>query len=70
MQFITVKVAQLNGVSKEVTLSPGASVSDAVSAAGMEIGSKHVTVNGSDASASSTVSDGQLVMLATGAKGA
>lgn len=70
MNFITVHVGRINGVTKQVTLNPSATVADALSAAGMEAGNSHISINGTDAQASSIVRDGDLVMLAVGAKGA
>jgi uncharacterized Zn ribbon protein len=68
--MITIKVIRVPGAVVDVALEDGATVENALSAAGTSLQSgEKVTVNGSDASLGTVLSDGDKVILAKGAKG-
>lgn len=67
---IAVRITPVPGQPKIVTLASGSSVSDALSAAGINVDNDSVIqVNASPASASTTLSDSDRVTVAKGAKG-
>jgi sulfur carrier protein ThiS len=68
--MINVRVARVPGTVQEVALNDGASVGDALGQLGMRVESgEALKVNGADATTSSTLSDGDRVILVKGAKG-
>ena len=68
--MITVKVAKAPGAVVEVVLDSGATVSDAIEAAGKTVDDgQGVSLNGSSTQLSASVSDGDRVVIAKGAKG-
>lgn len=70
MSDIFVKVVRIPGAVTEVALSQGATVADAMSAAGISSsGSESIRVGAADATVDTSVSDGDRVVIAQGAKG-
>lgn len=70
MSDIFVKVVRVPGAVTEVALSEGATVADALSAAGISsTGSESIRVGAADATVDTSVSDGDRVVIAQGAKG-
>lgn len=70
MSDIFVKVVRVPGAVTEVALSQGATVADAMSAAGISsTGSESIRVGAADATVDTSVSDGDRVVIAQGAKG-
>lgn len=70
MSDIFVKVVRVPGAVTEVALSQGATVADAMSAAGISFtGSESIRVGAADATVDTSVSDGDRVVIAQGAKG-
>ena len=70
MSDIFVKVVRVPGAVTEVALSQGATVADALSAAGISSsGSESIRVGAADATVDTSVSDGDRVVIAQGAKG-
>lgn len=70
MSVITVKVMRVPGATQEVALDSGATVGDALSAASMNVASgESVKLNGAATDLSSTLSDGDRIIIAKGAKG-
>lgn len=70
MSDIFVKVVRVPGAVTEVALSQGATVADALSAAGISsTGSESIRVGAADATVDTSVSDGDRVVIAQGAKG-
>ena len=70
MSDIFVKVVRVPGAVTEVALSQGATVADAMSAAGISSsGSESIRVGAADATVDTSVSDGDRVVIAQGAKG-
>ena len=70
MSDIFVKVVRIPGAVTEVALSQGATVADAMSAAGISsTGSESIRVGAADATVDTSVSDGDRVVIAQGAKG-
>ena len=70
MDEILVKVIRIPGAVTEVTLSSGATVADALSAAGVEpSGSETIKVGAETVETSHTLADGDRVVVAQGAKG-
>ena len=68
--MITVKVARLGTAVVEVALDSGASVEDALAAASLELdGNEDMRINENTVSASSSVSDGDIVTLVPKVKG-
>lgn len=68
--MISVQVIKIPNIIKTVMLDEGASVVDALNAAGLaQEGNEAIKVNGADADLSTTVSTGDKVYLAKGAKG-
>lgn len=67
---IEVMVIRIPGFTKNVALNDGATVGDALSAAGVSIGeSETVKIGGLDANAGTVVRNGDRVVIAKGAKG-
>lgn len=67
---VTVKVVRVPGAVTEVVLNDGATVADALSAAGTSLGDgEAVTINGATAGNDTPVSEGARVVIAKGAKG-
>lgn len=67
---IFVKVTEVPGTTQEVGLNDGATVSDALTAAGKTVGSNmELTVNGSKASNDTVLSDNARIVIAKSAKG-
>ncbi len=65
-----VQVIQVPGTIKSVTLNFGASVRDAISAAGVNLsGGETLKVNGLEATVDAALNDGDKLMIAKGAKG-
>ena len=70
MSDIFVKEVRVPGAVTEVALSQGATVADAMSAAGISsTGSESIRVGAADATVDTSVSDGDRVVIAQGAKG-
>jgi putative ubiquitin-RnfH superfamily antitoxin RatB of RatAB toxin-antitoxin module len=70
MSDIFVKVVRVPGAVTEVALSQGATVADALSAAGISsTGSESIRVGAADATVDTSVGDGDRVVIAQGAKG-
>ena len=68
---IEAKVVRVPGAVKDVALNEGATVGDALQAAGVEIGpGEVVSMNGTAAGNDQRVSDGDRIIVAKGAKGA
>ncbi|MGH1373596.1 MAG: hypothetical protein ACRBBW_16265 [Cellvibrionaceae bacterium] len=68
--MITVKVAKLPGAVKEVVLDDGATVNDALTAADISVDSNEsLKVNGTERDASADVANGEVIVIAKGAKG-
>ena len=67
--MITVKVARLGNTVQEVALNEGASVQDALNAAGLTVDGEDVRVNSSNASLNDEVTDGDIVTLVPKVKG-
>lgn len=68
--MIEVKVMKVPGAVRNVALQDGATVSDALAAAEMSVDSNQtIQVDGSNASGTTTLSDGSRVIIAAGAKG-
>lgn len=68
--MITAKVVKVPGAQVEVVLEDGATVQDALDAAGKTVDEgQTVQVNGTQASTSTEISDGARVVIAKGAKG-
>lgn len=69
--FLNVKIVEVPGAVREVTLENGASVGDALAAAGMTVRDGYkLEVSGKPGATEGTVlSDGDKVVLAKGAKG-
>jgi hypothetical protein len=71
MNTILVKVMRVPGAVVEVGLNEGATVTDALDAAGISPNSgEAVKLNGMDTTYESTLSDGARVIVAKGAKNA
>lgn len=69
-EVIEVKVVRVPGAVKDVMLNDGATVADALSAAGITLESGEAAkVNGSDVDSTTTLSNGDRVILAKAAKG-
>lgn len=69
-EHVTVKVVQVPGKTEEVVLESGATVSDALSTAGINDTSGYsVKLNAENTSMDSTVSDGDRIIVAKSAKG-
>jgi putative ubiquitin-RnfH superfamily antitoxin RatB of RatAB toxin-antitoxin module len=69
MSTIIVKVGQMPGTLSEVALSEGATVRDALSQAGLSVGSNEIRVNGQTATESTTLSNNAIVLLVAKIKG-
>lgn len=68
---ITVKVIRVPGAVTEVGLNAGASVQDALNAAGIGLANgETVKLNGADCAMGDCLSDGARVLVAKAAKGA
>ena len=67
--MITVKVARLGTTVQEVALNEGASVQDALTAAGLSVDGEDVRVNSSNAGLNDEVEDGDIVTLVPKVKG-
>lgn len=67
--MIDVKVSTVPGTIKELALEDGASVTDAVEAAGLSLSGFTITINGSSGSHSTRLQDGDRVVLTKNAKG-
>lgn len=67
--MITVKVARLGTTVQEVALDEGASVQDALTAAGLSVDGEDVRVNSSNASLTDEITDGDIVTLVPKVKG-
>ena len=68
---IEVKVVRVPGAVKDVALNSGSTVSDALAAAGVNLGAgESVTMNGVAAPGSQPVNNGDRIIVAKGAKGA
>lgn len=68
--MVEAKVIQVPGAVKDVALEDGATVNDALSAAGVTVESGYtIKVDGADASGSTSVSNGSRIIIAKGAKG-
>lgn len=63
MEYITVKVAKLGTVTKEVTLSAGATVKDALEAAGINVDNNGIHVNGSEGDLTTILGNNDTVTL-------
>lgn len=69
--MITVKLIKVPGTITEVALEDGATVADALTAGGQEVGDgQEVTVNGNSANSTTSLNDGDRIVIAKGAKGA
>ncbi len=67
---ISVKVVRVPGAVTEVELNDGATVADALAAAGTSLSSgEAVKVDATPAELTTTLSDGNRVVIAKGAKG-
>lgn len=66
---ITVKVGRLPGTLNDVALESGANVGQALSHAGLNAEGYEVRVNGNTATSSTTLSDGDTVLLTRQIKG-
>ena len=70
-QVITVKVIRVPGAVTEVGLNTGATVKDALDAAGVTIGrNESVKLNGTDTSMDTCLQEGARILVAKAAKGA
>ena len=68
--MLNVRFARVPGTVQELVLNDGATVSDALSQAGTSVqAGEALKVNGSDATLSTALSDGDRVLLVKGAKG-
>ena len=67
--MITIKVARLGTTVQEVALNDGASVQDALTAAGLTVDGEDVRVNSSNAGLNDEVEDGDIVTLVPKVKG-
>jgi len=67
--MITIKVARLGTTVLEVALNTGASVQDALTAAGLTVDGEDVRVNSSNAGLNDEVEDGDIVTLVPKVKG-
>jgi sulfur carrier protein ThiS len=68
--MINAKVIRLPGTSQDVALNDGATVADALRAANTSVSSgEQLTVNGTPASTSTAVREGDRVVIVKGAKG-
>lgn len=68
--MLNVRLARVPGSVQELALNDGATVSDALTAAGTSVQSGEVLkVNGADASLGTQLNDGDRVLLVKGAKG-
>lgn len=67
--MITVKVARLGSAVVEVALAEGASVQDALTAAGLHIDNEELRINSSSAREGDEVEDGDIVTLVPKVKG-
>ena len=66
---LTVRVGQLPGVVQEIALEDGATVADALAAAELDSEGYEVRVNGTPAEGTTSVSEGQTVLLIKKIKG-
>jgi len=64
-----IKVAQMGGEVHEYSLGAGATVSDALEAADIEVDSQTVHVNAAPASMTTVLSDGDVVTLTSKVEG-
>lgn len=70
MSNVEVKVVRVPGAVKDVVLETGATVNDALAAAGVSLDSNEsVVVNGQATSGTAPISDGSRILVAKGAKG-
>jgi|TARA_B100001093_G_scaffold149278_1_gene142025 putative ubiquitin-RnfH superfamily antitoxin RatB of RatAB toxin-antitoxin module len=70
MSEIFVKVGKVPGATTEVVLEQGATVAEALSAAGIEIGSTtEIKLNGAAVSQSDVLGDNSRLIVSDGAKG-
>lgn len=70
MSEIFVKVGKVPGATTEVVLNQGATVADALSAAGIEMTSTTlIKLNGGEVNTSDTLSDNSRLIVSDGAKG-
>lgn len=67
--MLNVRVGIVPGRLHDVVLTDGASVADALTAAGLEAGSHQIRVDGEVASATSPVREGSRVLLTAQVKG-
>ena len=68
---VNVRVVRVPGAVKEVCLDDGATVGDALSQAGIDLGAgEAVTMNGNLVESTRIVHEGDRVIVAKGAKGA
>jgi len=67
--MITIKVARLGTTVQEVALNDGASVQDALIAAGLTVDGEDVRVNSSNSGLNDEVEDGDIVTLVPKVKG-
>lgn len=68
--MLTIKIVQVPGAVQEVVLENGATVSDALSAANITVGSNEcVKVNNEDVAQSTLLENGDRIVVAKGAKG-
>ena len=67
--MITVKVARLGTTVQEVALNDGASVQDALIAAGLTVDGEDIRVNSSNAGLNDEVEDGDIITLVPKVKG-
>jgi sulfur carrier protein ThiS len=68
---VQAKVVRVPGAVKDVELNSGATVSDALRAAGVDLGpGETVSMNGSTVEGSREISQGDRIIVAKGAKGA
>lgn len=67
--MITVKVARLGSSVEEVALENGSTVEQALEAAGLVVENEEIRVNSSNASSTSTLSNGDIVTLVPKVKG-
>lgn len=68
--MIEVKVIQIPGVIRDVALNEGATVSDALRAAGIDLTTETVTLNGLSTTGSAQLSANDRIIVAKSAKGA
>jgi putative ubiquitin-RnfH superfamily antitoxin RatB of RatAB toxin-antitoxin module len=69
--MIEVKTIRVPGSVQQIALEDGATVGDALDVSNLEVGSnEQITVNGSPASTSTVLNDGDRVLLTKAAKSA